>query len=115
MPKPLIAERFTRAFSGSYWQVAAVEADPKVVARPAMRSRSLWDKTLPISANTKPGEVRKGYVTGPISQHLRYVERVVSIARPETEGAEAGMRLIAATAPPAVIFDISEAIFVRPF
>jgi hypothetical protein len=33
----------------------------------------------------------------------------------ETEGAEAGMRLIAATAPPAVIFDISEAIVVRPF
>jgi CTP:molybdopterin cytidylyltransferase MocA len=32
-----------------------------------------------------------------------------------TEGAEAGMRLIAATAPPAVIFDISEAIVVRPF
>jgi signal transduction histidine kinase len=89
MPKPLIAERFTRAFSGSYWQVAAVETDPKAVARPAMRSRSLWDKTLPISANTSPGQERKGYVTGPISQHLRYVERVVSIARPETEGAEA--------------------------
>jgi len=33
----------------------------------------------------------------------------------ETEGAEAGVRLIAATAPPAVTFDISEAIVVRPF
>ena len=36
-------------------------------------------------------------------------------AAEETEGADAGMRLIAATAPPAVILDISEAIVVRPF
>ena len=89
MPKPLIAERFTRAFSGSYWQVAPIEADPKARPRPVMRSRSLWDKTLPISVNKAPGELMKGYAAGPIGQHLRYVERVVSIARPETEGADA--------------------------
>jgi signal transduction histidine kinase len=85
MPKPLIAERFTRAFSGSYWQVSAVETDPKVKARPLMRSRSLWDKSLPISSNSKPGQSNRGYTAGPISQNLRYVESVVSIARPDTD------------------------------
>ena len=85
MPKPLIAERFTRAFSGSYWQVSAVEQDPKAKTMPLMRSRSLWDKLLPVSVNAKPGQIKKGYTIGPISQTLRYVESVVSIARPDTD------------------------------
>jgi signal transduction histidine kinase len=85
MPKPLIAERFTRAFSGSYWQVSTVETDPKSKGNPLMRSRSLWDKLLPVSVNTAPGQVSKGYTAGPISQSLRYVETVVSIARPDSD------------------------------
>lgn len=91
MPKPLIAERFTRAFSGSYWQVSGVEmdprakADPKAKIEPLARSRSLWDKQLPISTNTKPGQVHRGYTAGPISQNLRYVESVVSITRPDSD------------------------------
>lgn len=85
MPKPLIAERFTRAFSGSYWQVSPIEKDPKAKTIPLMRSRSLWDKLLPVSVNAKPGEIKKGYTIGPISQTLRYVESVVSIARPDTD------------------------------
>lgn len=90
MPKPLIAERFTRAFSGSYWQVSAIEATGKTAAsEPLMRSRSLWDKSLPVSANTTPGQIQKGYADGPIKQNLRYVERVVSIAHADTDDADA--------------------------
>lgn len=86
MPKPLIAERFTRAFSGSYWQVSslATNGQPQMV----MRSRSLWDKTLPIGMQTAAGEVLQGYASGPLDQKLRFVERVVSIARPDTEAPE---------------------------
>jgi len=85
MPKPLIAERFTRAFSGSYWQVSPIDKDPTTTAAPLMRSRSLWDKQLPVSTNTRPGQLQKGYANGPISQTLRYVESVVSIARPDSD------------------------------
>ena len=85
MPKPLIAERFTRAFSGSYWQVSTIESDPKLQPRDLMRTRSLWDKLLPMTRNLKPGEVHRGYTSGPISQDLRYVESVVSITRPDSD------------------------------
>ena len=55
MPKPLIAERFARVFSGSYWQVATMASGPRAPAQPVMRSRSLWDKTLPIGTGTRAG------------------------------------------------------------
>jgi signal transduction histidine kinase len=85
MPKPLIAERFTRAFSGSYWQVSTVAAGADARSQPVMRSRSLWDKTLPVGRGTKAGDLERGSAPGPIGQQLRYVERIVSIARPDTE------------------------------
>jgi hypothetical protein len=50
MPKPLIAERFTRAFSGSYWQVATVAAEAGDKPSPVMRSRSLWTRPCPRAA-----------------------------------------------------------------
>ncbi|MEQ1754149.1 MAG: HAMP domain-containing sensor histidine kinase [Micropepsaceae bacterium] len=89
MPKPLIAERFTRVFSGSYWQVSSIEAAAKVAQKPLMRSRSLWDKLLPISSNTMLGQIQKGYADGPIGQNLRYVERVVSITHSDSDGNDA--------------------------
>ncbi len=88
MPKPLIAERFTRAFSGSYWQVSSLTVGEGGKPETIMRSRSLWDKTLPVGIQTRSGDVRQGYASGPLEQNLRFVERVVSIARPDTEAAE---------------------------
>lgn len=85
MPKPLIAERFTRAFSGSYWQVATMASGPNTQSQPVMRSRSLWDKTLPVGKGTQAGEMEQGYAPGFLGQRLRYVERIVSIARPDTD------------------------------
>lgn len=85
MPKPLIAERFTRAFSGSYWQVATMASGPNTPSQPVMRSRSLWDKTLPLGKGTRAGEMVQGYAPGFLGQRLRYVERIVSIARPDTD------------------------------
>lgn len=89
MPKPLIAERFTRAFSGSYWQVSTVASGPQAPAQPVMRSRSLWDKNLPIGKGTSAGQMEQGYAPFPLGQRLRYVERIVSIARPDTDAPEA--------------------------
>jgi signal transduction histidine kinase len=89
MPKPLIAERFARVFSGSYWQVATMASGPRAPAQPVMRSRSLWDKTLPIGTGTRAGEMVQGYAEGYLGQRLRYVERIVSIARPDTDVPEA--------------------------
>ena len=85
MPKPLISERFLRAFSGSYFQVATVSVDPTQAPRLQMRSRSLWNKVLAFSRNAKPGEVKKGYATGPIKQRLRFVERIVSLPGSENQ------------------------------
>jgi signal transduction histidine kinase len=88
MPKPLIAERFMRAFSGSYWQVSSVATSGRAGVTAVMRSRSLWDKTLPTGTQTATGDGWQGYASGPLGQQLRFVERVVSIARPDTELAE---------------------------
>lgn len=88
MPKPLIAERFTRAFSGSYWQVSSAETGTAARSRLLMRSRSLWDKTLPVGKTTQPGNILKFYAPGPIGQSLRVVERTVSITRPESAPGE---------------------------
>jgi len=89
MPKPLIAERFTRAFSGSYWQVSTLASGPGNPALVVMQSRSLWDKALPIGKGTRAGQMERGYLPGPLRQELRYVERIVSIARPDSETSDA--------------------------
>ncbi|MDZ4740864.1 MAG: sensor histidine kinase [Alphaproteobacteria bacterium] len=80
MSKPLIAERFNRAFSGTYWQAASMEQDANKKPKQLMRSRSLWNKVLPFSAKQTPGETQKGYAPGPIQQRLRLVERIVSLS-----------------------------------
>ncbi len=85
MPKPLIAERFTRVFSGSYWQVASMAIGTDKQPDQLMRSRSLWDKILPFSDKKKPGEIQKGYAGGPIGQNLRFIERIVSLPGSEPE------------------------------
>ncbi|WP_152982000.1 sensor histidine kinase [Prosthecomicrobium hirschii] len=63
--------RFVRPFSGLYFQI--VEAgDIKI------RSRSLWDQTLPIPPEAPEGEVRE--LKGPRDQALMTLERRVSMA-----------------------------------
>jgi len=79
MPRPLVAERFMNPFSGFYWQIANVEGANAAKPKATMRSRSLWDQSLALGAAPPAGVIRSGYATGPKQQHLRYIERIVSL------------------------------------
>jgi len=57
-----VEERFTRVFSGWYWQIGE--------SATALRSRSLWDVALPMPALAEQPAV--GQVSGPRGQPLRY-------------------------------------------
>ena len=83
IPVPLIAERYMKPFSGWYWQIASIDDPPQARAKQMMRSRSLWDQLLKLSAPEKQGDVKLAYATGPNQQRLRYAERVVSLPRAE--------------------------------
>jgi signal transduction histidine kinase len=67
--------RFGEPASGLYWQVTT--------ARGSLRSRSLWDQSLPGSraANARDWSMR--FVSGPFEDQLLLVERVV---KPDREG-----------------------------
>lgn len=84
MPEPLIASRFNRAFSGSYWQAVSLEQHEGKPAQ-TMRSYSLRDETLAIGDWQAPKGTRTGFVGGPNKQHLRYVERVFTFPAAEAE------------------------------
>lgn len=68
LARPLGDPRFEQPFSGWYWQIAD---DSGVL----LRSRSLWDTTLPVEPATDPGGVAFGRVTGPRGQSLLTAER----------------------------------------
>ncbi|WP_046867361.1 sensor histidine kinase [Microvirga massiliensis] len=66
--------RFLEPLSGLYWQVAA-EPDG-----PVLRSRSLWDETLALPADTLlDGEVHEHVIPGPAKSSLLVVEREVQL------------------------------------
>ena len=69
--------RWSRPYSGLYWQVDRVDADAPAAA--TLRSRSLWDAVLAPPADTPAaGEVHVHQVQGPQGATLMLVERTVS-------------------------------------
>lgn len=67
--------RFDRPSSGLYWEVSN--------SHDAVRSRSLWDETLPKTPLRESGDWSARATTGPFGQHILLLERMV---RPETPG-----------------------------
>lgn len=71
VPEDLADPRFIRPFSGLYWQIAEG-------AQVRLRSRSLWDQTMPMPSETGEPAVRE--VTGPREQTVVLMERRVAMA-----------------------------------
>ena len=73
----LSESRFDFAYSGLYWQIAPL------APRPPLRSRSLFDQKLDIDAGKKVERNENGIrafgTTGPEGQHLRVLERRISL------------------------------------
>jgi signal transduction histidine kinase len=78
MPRPLVANRFRVAFSGSYWQVESFEV---INGRPRqrVRSESLEDHVLNLSSLPLSGVMRLWYAPGPSGQSLRLGGRIISL------------------------------------
>ena len=72
--------RFNKPLSGLYWQIertAGVSAHP---AKIILRSRSLWDETLVVPADTPAdGEIHQHRIKGPRGVVQRVVERAVTV------------------------------------
>jgi signal transduction histidine kinase len=64
--------RFDIPYSGWYWEIA-------VGGSPLLRSRSLWDESLPLSAQPAATEPLLADVDGPNDENLRLVEREVGL------------------------------------
>ncbi len=74
---PVIDPQFELAFSGWYWQITRLDADPPQIRT----SRSLFATQLPSlgepGADEPRGAVRRGYVVGPGDRPLRMIEREI--------------------------------------
>ncbi len=70
-----IAPQFELAFSGWYWQITRLDANPPEIKA----SKSLFATQLPHLAAVSPlhGEILSGYVIGPGGHPLRMVEREI--------------------------------------
>jgi signal transduction histidine kinase len=64
--------RFEQPLSGWYWQIAAGD-------RPVLRSRSLWDETLPTRAEPATTAAVASEIAGPDGQALRLLERDIAL------------------------------------
>ena len=74
-PQTLSDPRWTRPYSGLYWQVDAMGASPR---RAVMRSRSLWDSQLAVDDDAlADGAVHRHEIRGPDGARLLVVERTV--------------------------------------
>jgi signal transduction histidine kinase len=72
--------RWQKPFSGLYWQVDRV-ADDGQMRQGVLRSRSLWDFTLPLAADAlADGAVHVHEGAGPESSTLMMLERTVRVA-----------------------------------
>jgi signal transduction histidine kinase len=71
--------RWTRPYSGLYWQVDRV--DGAAVERGVLRSRSLWDAVLTLPGDTlADGELHRHVLPGPDGARLLALERTVALA-----------------------------------
>lgn len=76
MARPLGDPRFDQPLAGWYWQVAD---DDGVL----LRSRSLWDGSLPVQHAAEPGAITFGRIAGPQRQSLLTAERDLTFAEHE--------------------------------
>jgi len=78
LSRPMADPRFDLPYSALYWQVDGP-------AGASLRSRSLWDGTLPLRADEpQDGELHRHVLPGPLGQHLVALERRVTL--PGSEG-----------------------------
>ncbi len=70
-----VAPQFELAFSGWYWQITRLDANPPEIRA----SKSLFATQLPhlVAINPDHGEILSGYVIGPGGRELRMVEREI--------------------------------------
>jgi signal transduction histidine kinase len=70
-----VAPQFELAFSGWYWQITRLDANPPEIRA----SKSLFATQLPhlVAVTPDHGEVLSGYVVGPGGHELRMVEREI--------------------------------------
>lgn len=81
--KPLLARepgdvRFSEPASGMYWQITTADG--------SLRSRSLWDQSLPTSQTANARDWSRRFIVGPFEEALLLIERRV---KPERDGPEA--------------------------
>lgn len=84
--------RYYTPYSGWYWQVRdSADLEAAGQAMTPRRSRSLWDRWLEIPHDTPQDEtgLRKGYVTGPQGQELRFIERDIRVQNLAAEARDA--------------------------
>jgi signal transduction histidine kinase len=90
---PLSDPRFTRPYSGLYWQVDQVAGASATPQTGVLRSRSLWDDVIRVPADTLPdGSIHQHRVLGPETTWLVVIERSVRPAEPADEA----LRLVVA-------------------
>lgn len=70
---PLSEPRFTKPYSGLYWQASDIGG--KVL----VRSRSLWDSDIPLPAVLADNQVHPHILPGPQRESLIVVERTLSV------------------------------------
>src|SRR5271165_2425425 len=70
-----IAPQFELAFSGWYWQITRLDADPPQIRA----SKSLFATQLPhlVAVSPDNGDILSGYIVGPGGHELRMVERQI--------------------------------------
>ncbi len=74
--------RFEQPYSGWYWQISQRRTENDAVEPmllEPLRSRSLWDWTLPGPDPTAGSQLRKANVPGPDGQMLRLVARAITL------------------------------------
>ena len=72
--------RLNKPLSGLYWQIDRIPAADEQPVKAVLRSRSLWDETLTVPADTPAdGEIHQHRIEGPQGVALRVVERTVTI------------------------------------
>ncbi len=72
--------RLNKPLSGLYWQIDRMATAGERSARAVLRSRSLWDETLAVPADTPTdGEIHRHRIEGPQGIALRTLERTVTI------------------------------------
>src|SRR5689334_20540618 len=74
--------RFGEPASGLYWQITT--------ARGSLRSRSLWDQSLPASQVATVRDWSMRFIGGPFEEQLLLVERIV---KPDRDGPDVLLQL----------------------